>query len=88
MLSRTCQAVVKWWLLPHHEQEKSKKAKYAQKTEALRHLFRPVTMKVSGCWGQDAEDTLIEASLVASATLGITSGQFKSQWYCCLATCL
>ena len=85
-LSRTCQAVARRQHLPPLIEKRRRIP--SQKAEIIGHLFRPVAIEVFGRWGQGSERTLFETSLLAPATLNTTPGQFKSQWYCRLATCL
>ena len=65
--------------------EKEKNGKYLSKAG---HLFRPIAIEVFGQWGEGAEETLKEVSLLAPSVLGVPYGQFKRDWAIQLAVCL
>ena len=68
--------------------EKEKNGKYLSKALSLGHLFRPIAIEVFGRWGEGAEETLKEVSLLAPSVLGVPYGQFKRDWAIQLAVCL
>ena len=68
--------------------EKEKNVKYFRKALSLGHLFRPIAIEVFGRWGEGAEETLKEVSLLAPSVLGVPYGQFKRDWAVQLAVCL
>ena len=45
--------------------EKEKNGKYLSKALSLGHLSRPIAIEVFGRWGEGAEETLKEVSLLA-----------------------
>ena len=68
--------------------EKEKNGKYLVKASSLEHLFRPIAMEVFGRWGEGAEETLKEVSLLAPSVLSVPYSQFKRDWSIQLAVCL
>ena len=68
--------------------EKEKNTKYLTKASNLGHLFRPIAIEVYRRWGEGAEETLKEPSLLAPSVSNVSSSHFKRDWSIRLAVCL
>ena len=44
------------------------------------HLFRPIAVEVFGRWGETAEETLKEVSMLAPPVLGVPCQKFRRDW--------
>ena len=86
-LQQTFQVVVRRLGLPPHP-KKGKNNKYLQKASSLGHLFRPIAVEVFGQWGETAEETLKEVSMLAPPVLGVSCQKFRRDWSVQLSLCL
>ena len=57
--------------------ERENNNKYLQKASSLGHLFRPIAVEVFGRWGETAEETLKEVSMLAPPVLGVSCQKFR-----------